>query len=520
MNKIKAILFDIDDTLYSHKSGKIPSLTMKTIQALKEKGYILGLCTSRFPEEFYSLPTHEFKWFDMIIAGTGAIYLKDDEILHTEKIKTDVSKRFIEYLDQNPNINYCWIPVTGESHFSSRPVDHIYKHHENWSGKCPSIQKWNGEDLICIIYYEATDKQTEEIVQMVDKDGIERWGNCGHINPKGVNKAYGIEYFRKYFHLEDDEIMCFGDGQNDISMIEKAGIGVAVGNAREELKKHADYVCGDIDQGGIYDICVELGLIEPINSKIFFFDIDGTTYSHQTKIVPESTSYALKKLKEKGNKICICTSRSSDEMINLPEEFLNLFDSTICLAGGYITIENEKLIHLLDKQEMKNAIQHLDEMHVPYRYVTADNKGYLYNSTEFVRGLFDFQYQMIPPEKAYEDEELIHFQYYPLNEKQNEEIIQFFKISKLTHLKYSHEVTQENLDKASAIQIVAQHYGYNRENTVAFGDGFNDVTMLESAYIGIAMGNGSNACKAASDYITDGIDEDGLYHACVHFKWI
>lgn len=520
MNKIKAILFDVDDTIYSHKLGRIPELTKKTIQLLKDKGYILGVCTSRFPREFYSLPQEDFKLFDMIIAGTGSIYIQNDKIIQVEKIEKDSVLKYMEYFKKNPDICYLWTKLDGDCYFNKEPHERTKKHHASWSGGCPTIKEWNGEDLCNIIYYYVTDKQTEEIIQLADEGSLERWSNCGHLNPKGINKSYGVQNFCKYFNITPDEIICFGDGHNDISMIEMAGIGIAVGNGHDELKKHADYVSDSIENGGIYTMCVQLGLIEPIDSKVFFFDIDGTTYRHDIHACPESTIHTLKQLRENGNKLCVCTSRNAEEMINLPKEFLGLFDGIIHLAGGYIHLDDQDFSFEVDSNDVKNAVDYLNENKIPYRYVTKELHGYLYHSTEFVRGLFNHQYNMIPPEKEYENEPVIHFQYYPFNEQQNHDLINIIQHSKITHLKFSHEVTQYNLDKSTAIQFVAKHYGYNRENTVAFGDGFNDVTMLESAQIGIAMGNGCDLAKNASDYVTDSIDQDGLYKACLHFGWI
>ena len=52
MKSIRGILFDVDDTLYSHKQHRIPELTKYTIKKLKENRYILGMCTSRYLKIF------------------------------------------------------------------------------------------------------------------------------------------------------------------------------------------------------------------------------------------------------------------------------------------------------------------------------------------------------------------------------------------------------------------------------------------------------------------------------------
>lgn len=53
---------------------------------------------------------------------------------------------------------------------------------------------------------------------------------------------------------------------------------------------------------------------------------------------------------------------------------------------------------------------------------------------------------------------------------------------------------------------------------MAFGDGGNDIPMLKHVAISVAMGNASDEVKAIADYITDDVDHDGIFNACVHFQ--
>ena len=520
MNKIKAILFDVDDTIYSHKLKRIPELTKKTLRALKEKGYYLGVCTSRFPREFYSLPQDDFKLFDMIIAGTGSIYIQNDEIIRVEKIEQDSVNRYMNYFKKNPDICYLWTELNGNCYFNKEPHERTKNHHSSWSGGCPEIKEYNGEELCNIIYYYVSDTQTQEIIDLADEGSLERWDSCGHLNPKGINKAYGLKNFCKHFNLSLDEIVCFGDGKNDISMIEMAGIGIAVGNGHEELKQHADYVCESIENGGIYHMCVELGLIEPIDTKIFFFDIDSTTYLHRIHDNPASTKLAFKKLKENGYKLYICTSRSYEEMSELPKDFLDVMDGIACLGGAHLILDGKHQMITMDHDEVKQVLQYLDEKNIIYRYCTSDGHGYLNRFDQEKHDLFYRLYQMVPPIKKYENEEVTHILYYVKDEEDVKKTNEILKNSSVVRLNLSSEATPYNIDKASAIENVVKHYGYTLENAVSFGDGRNDISMLLAAGIGIAMGNAHEDCKNIADYVTDAIDEDGLYNACVRFKWI
>ena len=72
--------------------------------------------------------------------------------------------------------------------------------------------------------------------------------------------------------------------------------------------------------------------------------------------------------------------------------------------------------------------------------------------------------------------------------------------------------------KPEGMKRFMRHYGWTREQTIAFGDGGNDADMLAFAGIGVAMGNATEPAKAAADYITDDVDHDGIMNALRHFN--
>ena len=78
----------------------------------------------------------------------------------------------------------------------------------------------------------------------------------------------------------------------------------------------------------------------------------------------------------------------------------------------------------------------------------------------------------------------------------------------------------KGITKANAIEALLKHLGADREDTMAFGDAKIDIPMLEYCNVGIAMGSGGPEIKEMADYITDGVDEDGLYNAFVKFGLI
>ena len=82
------------------------------------------------------------------------------------------------------------------------------------------------------------------------------------------------------------------------------------------------------------------------------------------------------------------------------------------------------------------------------------------------------------------------------------------------------DMIAEGGGKPEGIKVTLDRYGFTQEECMAFGDGGNDITMLEYAAIGVAMGNASDEVKAHADYVTADCEDDGIYKAFKHFGLI
>lgn len=87
------------------------------------------------------------------------------------------------------------------------------------------------------------------------------WDRAVDIIPASSGKGMGIRKILEYYHLERSEAMAFGDGNNDIEMLEVVGIGVAMENASLQLKAIASDICGHVAQDGIYHYLTYQGII-------------------------------------------------------------------------------------------------------------------------------------------------------------------------------------------------------------------------------------------------------------------
>ena len=105
-------------------------------------------------------------------------------------------------------------------------------------------------------------ERDEEIRTCLPHCTFARWfPTFADVIAEGVDKSVGLAQMGAFFGIRQDEMMAFGDGGNDISMIRYAGIGVAMGNAGDEVKAAADYVTDSVDNDGVGKALRHFGVI-------------------------------------------------------------------------------------------------------------------------------------------------------------------------------------------------------------------------------------------------------------------
>lgn len=253
--------------------------------------------------------------------------------------------------------------------------------------------------------------------------------------------------------------------------------------------------------------------------KAVFFDIDGTLLSHKTNSVPASAVRALEKLREKGILTFIATGRHLPELKKLrPLDGLH-FDGFVTLNGQYCCNEQGVIHHCpIDKGDIATLLNFLKENPHPCILVEKDQMYINFHNDHVARVQAAIHSDM--PElgdlsRGYEQpiyQAILYMMESDLGQLPDMPGI------KLTFWNMGGaDLIPATGGKAAGIARVLEHYGIDKSDTMAFGDGHNDVDMFSAVGTAVAMGNACKAAKEAAHYITDAVDEDGIWNALVHF---
>ena len=247
-------------------------------------------------------------------------------------------------------------------------------------------------------------------------------------------------------------------------------------------------------------------------SKILFFDVDGTLYNSEKRL-PTSAKEALFSARRNGYEIAIATGRAPFMIKSLLEELE--IDTYVTLNGQYVvykgqviftdSIPNDYLQQIIEFGESRNEpVVFLNEHEmvasVPHNEKIATSLASL-----------KFPYPRIDGALYYKEQQV--YQTLLFVEEKDEHLYReaFPHVQLVRWHPYACDILPEFGSKARGIQKLLEHLGKTMDDAVAFGDGLNDVEMLEAVGTGVAMDNGHEKAKAAADVIAPHVDEDGIY---------
>lgn len=266
-----------------------------------------------------------------------------------------------------------------------------------------------------------------------------------------------------------------------------------------------------------------------MNYQIIVLDLDGTLTNNKKEITPK-TKAALMKAQEKGFKVVLASGRPTGGIAPLANEL------ELERYSGYVMAYNGGVIIHWATQEILFE-QKLDETFVPYLFdKTCQNKMSIltYQGEKIAASNIEDEYvkheAFINKMPLVQYDDFVNQVVYPINKclivgepgalaQLEGEINRDMgnKMSAYRSADFFLECVPVGVDKACSLERLTTALGIDRSEVVACGDGYNDLSMIEWAGMGVAMQNANDEVKKAANFITLSNEEDGVAHVVEKF---
>ncbi|MGX7132340.1 Cof-type HAD-IIB family hydrolase [Enterococcus songbeiensis] len=246
-----------------------------------------------------------------------------------------------------------------------------------------------------------------------------------------------------------------------------------------------------------------------------FFDLDGTLLDAHSQVTPEVAD-AMQQLKQNDILPIIATGRTEPEVRHIMEAAK--IESDIVMNGAFIRVNGTE-IHSdrLDPELCRNVYEAVLENGDQLSYYNENNIWCTGYNDELINA-YQFIHSQIPPIDP------LAFEKYPVNMllvlgKNNEGFYEerFPELNFFRNTPYSLDTVKKSVSKGNAVTILKQAMNLENVPTYGFGDGPNDLALLQACDTKIAMANGAPVLKEIADFVTKKNTEGGILHALRHF---
>lgn len=249
----KIIFFDVDYTLYSHKSNSIPKSAIDAIKLARQNGHIIVLATGRSKLLTSLLPIFDVIDFDYFVTINGTlVFDKYNNKIFSLPISNETVNDIVN-LTNKLSLNCVFI--TEDDYFLLNKEDkRCHLGYDPLHIPLPIQKSYINKDIYQINLFCEEEYLTffKEVTK--DKVSYSRLDNYGYdVYAANQTKATGIKHLIDYLHINQKDTIAIGDGHNDKEMITFCNIGIAMGNAIQNVKDASDYITSDIDDNGVYN---------------------------------------------------------------------------------------------------------------------------------------------------------------------------------------------------------------------------------------------------------------------------
>lgn len=256
----KLILLDIDGTIVDNKNRIIPESTKIALKKLKENKHELVIATGRAYFMLYTI--EEIKeLIDHYILINGQHIISHGNTIYEDTVNMFDIERLI-YSMKKRNIVYGFQSACSEaiSEVNEKSLEAFHDLNLNVPKENKDYYK---EEKVHQMWCFCSEEEAMLLRNENPEFDFIKWTTVGYdIIKKGKSKGNAVDILVELLKHDIKNVIAIGDGDNDVEMIEKAGIGIAMGNATDKLKSVADVITDDIYSDGFYKAFHDLGLID------------------------------------------------------------------------------------------------------------------------------------------------------------------------------------------------------------------------------------------------------------------
>lgn len=258
---IRALFLDVDGTLVSFSTHRVPDSARRALLRAHERGVRIFIATGRAVgnlEIVAEVP------YDGVVGLNGSdCVLRDGSPLVRHTIEAEDLERALALSDE------LQFPIAVEfdsGTFVNRlspKVEQLARMVDMPVPQQTDLRELFAQETCCQLGFYLDPELEKAVMEHLPRLTASRWCDLfADINVAGADKGTGITEVAARFGFAREEIMAFGDGGNDVPMLRAAGIGVAMGNACLEALQAADYITADIDDDGLAKALRHFGVIE------------------------------------------------------------------------------------------------------------------------------------------------------------------------------------------------------------------------------------------------------------------
>lgn len=256
---IKAVFFDIDGTLVSFKTHRVPDSAKRAIAALRAKGVRVFIASGR---QLLAINNLEDLQFDGYVTLNGGYCIVGEQVIYKHSMPPEDMVSLVQYMEEREDFPCIFVHENAFCiNYTDERTDEVFRLLNFPQPPTLPLREAVTGDIFQLVAF-FTKEQEKAIMAVMPHCEATRWNPLfSDVIPKGSSKQVGVDKMLDYFGISLEESMAFGDGGNDVLMLKHVGIGVAMGNAEDEVKLTAGYVTDSVDEDGIEKALRHFGVI-------------------------------------------------------------------------------------------------------------------------------------------------------------------------------------------------------------------------------------------------------------------